>query len=43
VGADKQICEHIDLPTVVLPDVHDRVQLVRDVLRNLGQPVTPAT
>jgi transcription-repair coupling factor (superfamily II helicase) len=22
-----------------LPDVHDRVQLVRDVLRNLGQPV----
>ena len=26
-----------------LPDVHDRVQLVRDVLRNLGQPVTPTT
>jgi transcription-repair coupling factor (superfamily II helicase) len=23
----------------VLPDVHDRVQLVRDVLRNLGQPI----
>ena len=22
-----------------LPDVHDRVQLVRDVLRNLGQPI----
>ncbi len=26
-----------------LPDVHDRVQLVRDVLRNLGQPVTAAS
>ena len=26
-----------------LPDVHDRVQMVRDVLRNLGQPVAPAT
>jgi transcription-repair coupling factor (superfamily II helicase) len=26
-----------------LPDVHDRVQMVRDVLRNLGQPVAMAS
>ena len=26
-----------------LPEVKDRAQLVRDVLRNLGQPLTPST